>query len=103
VYGDKNRLAVGEAALAAYYAGLCTVLPRMDGIKAPIGEWREYQRQRPGRSEIENWYGPNTGVGLVCGEISGNLGAWNLMIHRPQMLINPVLGGICGRCVRNCG
>jgi putative DNA primase/helicase len=64
---------VGETALAAYYAGLCPVPPRMDGSKAPVGEWRKYQKQRPGRGEIDNWYGPNTGLGLVCGKTSGNL------------------------------
>jgi hypothetical protein len=45
----------------------------MDGSKAPAGEWRRYQGQPPSRSEVEHWYGPNTGVGLVCGKTSGNL------------------------------
>src|SRR5919106_6041013 len=64
---------VRTAAIAAFSAGLCPVPPRMDGTKAPVGEWRKFQKQRPGRSEIESWYGPNTGLGLVCGKISGNL------------------------------
>jgi putative DNA primase/helicase len=45
----------------------------MDGSKAPVGEWGKFQMQPPSRREIESWYGPNTGVGLVCGKISGNL------------------------------
>jgi putative DNA primase/helicase len=45
----------------------------MDGSKAPVGEWGNYQKELPSLREVESWYGPNTGVGLVCGRISGNL------------------------------
>jgi putative DNA primase/helicase len=68
-----NDRSIREVALAAWDTGLCLVPPRQDGSKAPIGEWRKYQRERPTRKQIESWYGPNTGLGLVCGEISGNL------------------------------
>jgi hypothetical protein len=64
---------IREAALAALEAGLCPVPPRMDGSKAPIGDWGQYQQERPSHQQIESWYGSNTGVGLVCGKISGNL------------------------------
>jgi len=70
---DSTWTDVSRVALVAFDSGLCPVPPRMDGTKAPVGEWRKYQRQRPARGEIESWYGPNTGVGLVCGKISGNL------------------------------
>jgi putative DNA primase/helicase len=64
---------VRRVVLAAYDQGLCPVPPRPDGSKAPIGDWGRYQRVRPTRQQVEAWYGGHTGVGLVCGEISGNL------------------------------
>jgi putative DNA primase/helicase len=45
----------------------------MDGSKAPVGEWSQYQKVRPSRQQIKTWYGPHTGIGLVCGKVSGNL------------------------------
>ena len=80
---EKSLVVAGEAspsaaqinmvALATHDAGLCPVPPRQDGSKAPIGEWGKYQRKRPPRQRIKAWYGPHTGVGVVCGQISGNL------------------------------
>ncbi|HZA25203.1 MAG TPA: bifunctional DNA primase/polymerase, partial [Dehalococcoidia bacterium] len=65
---------VRRQALVAYNAGLCVVPPKEDGTKAPLGEWREYQSQRPSESVLDGWYTHSrTGLGLVCGAISGNL------------------------------
>lgn len=64
-----------EAALRAERAGLATVPPRMDGSKAPYPRsWKRFQSARPSPSQIEDWYRKGlTGVGLVTGEVSGNL------------------------------
>ena len=64
---------VREAALAAHAAGLCVVPPREDGSKRPVGPWKRYMRARPGPAELDRWYGPRLGIGLVCGRVSGGL------------------------------
>lgn len=63
------------AALAADAAGLCVLPPRGDGSKAPdAASWTEYQRRRSTAAEIEAWYANGrTGLGLVCGAVSGGL------------------------------
>jgi hypothetical protein len=62
------------SAFAAHKAGLCVVPPKQDGSKAPLGEWKEYQSQRPNESVLNSWYSDSrTGIGLVCGAVSGNL------------------------------
>jgi hypothetical protein len=70
---EATQPAVRQAALAAHAAGLCVVPPREDGSKAPIGTWKRYTRERPTPAELDTWYGPSTGVGLVCGRVSGGL------------------------------
>ncbi len=44
-----------------------------NGSKAPIAAWAQYQQQRPDEAQVTAWYGPRTGVGLICGAVSGNL------------------------------
>ncbi len=62
------------AALKATASGLVVVPPRPDGSKAPVGEWKRYQTEPPGRAQIERWYANGqVGIGLVCGKVSGNL------------------------------
>lgn len=62
------------AARSALAAGLCPIPPMEDGSKKPVGFWKEYQQRRPTTAELDRFYanGP-TGVGLVCGEVSGGL------------------------------
>jgi hypothetical protein len=83
-----------ERALAARQAGLCVVVPRQDGSKAPVAEplvddqgepivgpdgrqrwgWERWQREMSSEDEIRRWYGAgHTGIGYVCGTVSGNL------------------------------
>lgn len=64
-----------EAALAAHNAGLCVVPPRQDGSKAPIEAWKRYQVERPTEQQLDAWYGDGelTGLGLICGRVSGGL------------------------------
>lgn len=63
-------------ALVAHAAGCCVLPPKQDGSKQPDAvSWTRYQRTRSTREEIERWYadGHRTGLGIVCGTVSGNL------------------------------
>lgn len=65
-----------DAALQAYDAGLCVLPPKQDGTKAPFSKhWKKYQTQRPSREQVKAWVSDErvTGLGLVCGEVSGGL------------------------------
>ena len=65
----------------AYNAGLCVIPPAQDGTKKPYppnshGLWKQYQQQRPSLTLLSQWYDPInglTGIGLVCGQASGNI------------------------------
>jgi putative DNA primase/helicase len=53
---------------------LSVVPARMDGSKAPCGEWKVYQSRRATQAELRNWFPVGrTGLGIVTGEISGHL------------------------------
>jgi hypothetical protein len=62
-------------AMAAHNAGLCVVPPREDGTKAPLGEWKQFQQERPTVRQLVKWYGydTRTGLGAILGKVSGNL------------------------------
>src|SRR2546423_5961749 len=61
-------------ALAAAAAGISVVPPREDGTKAPAGAWERWQRERPTPDSLQGWYANGcTGLGFVCGRVSGNL------------------------------
>ena len=56
----------------------CSVIPiRSDGTKRPYVEWKPYMTMRAGEQGIKGWFHPthqgNFGIGIVCGQISGNL------------------------------
>ena len=71
---DLTPAEVRRQAFVAHKAGLCVVPPKEDGSKAPLGEWKEYQSQRPSESALDQWYSNGrTGLGVVCGAVSGNL------------------------------
>ncbi|MEV0608095.1 phage/plasmid primase, P4 family [Polymorphospora rubra] len=63
------------AALAWHDAGACVLPAKTDGTKAPaVATWRNLQRQRPDRSQVEQWFASgHPGVGLLTGAVSGNL------------------------------
>ena len=65
------------SALTWHEAG-CSVIPiRSDGTKRPFVEWKPYMSMRAGEQGITGWFHPsnrgNFGIGIVCGQISGNL------------------------------
>lgn len=69
----------------AHDAGLSIVPPQQDGSKRPYPHWRDErnsptwkpaQTTRPNLSLLREWYDPKndrTGIGVVCGEVSGGL------------------------------
>ncbi|WP_433369063.1 bifunctional DNA primase/polymerase [Actinoplanes sp. CA-142083] len=63
--------AVRDAALAWHDAGFCVLPAAVDGTKRPgVGSWKTYQQQPFPREALT---GDLTGIGLVCGAISGGL------------------------------
>lgn len=63
-----------DVAIAAHDAGMCVIPPTQDGKKRPMVPWRRYESERPTPSRLARWYGAGlTGIGVVCGPISGNL------------------------------
>ena len=68
------RAEVAEAARAALDAGISIIPPKEDGTKAPsVPSWKLYQSERASAKQVEEWYGPRTGLGFVCGAVSGGL------------------------------
>lgn len=62
------------AALEAHAAGLCVIPARTDGTKAPRGTWERWQSEQPTIDQLHHWFSNgHPGMGLVCGDISGNL------------------------------
>jgi len=65
---------VYATALEALAAGLCPIPARTDGSKAPRGTWERWQTERPTIEQLQHWFADgHPGIGIVCGEISGNL------------------------------
>lgn len=61
-------------ALEAHALGLCVIPARNDGSKAPRGQWERWQSERPSVEHLHHWFDAgHPGIGLVCGDISGNL------------------------------
>src|SRR5581483_3324583 len=67
---------------AAAASGLCVLPPREDGSKAPIVEWTSLQHGRPHIERVKEWYrGRRSGMGYVCGKVSGNLELFDFDDH----------------------
>ncbi|TYB50251.1 DNA primase [Nonomuraea sp. PA05] len=65
-----------QAALQLHDAGLCVLPAAADGSKRPAIPWKVFQVARPVRQQVEDWFNaspPPQGLGVVCGEVSGNL------------------------------
>lgn len=68
---------VHDAALAWFRAGFCVIPPVTTGRKAPLVDWKAYQVERPTAPTMRLWYATGQdsqyGVGLLCGQVSGDL------------------------------
>jgi hypothetical protein len=66
-----------QVALRAHAAGISVIPPEQDGTKRPLGSsWKRWEQERPSEAQIRKWYaGGRTGVGFVCGAVSGHLEA----------------------------
>ena len=64
-----------DLAIRANEAGICVLPPKQDGSKRPDAvSWTKYQTQRTTEEQIRSAYrGSRTGLGYVCGAISGGL------------------------------
>jgi len=64
-----------KAARNWYDAGYCVVPSHEDGGKRPAGYWARFQKERPTWQQTEEWItsGEYTGIGVICGEASGNV------------------------------
>jgi hypothetical protein len=72
--GVQQESSLLPHALAAFDAGLASVAAREDGSKAPVGRWKALQQARLSRECLEREFSRGrTGMGLICGAISGNL------------------------------
>jgi hypothetical protein len=68
-----------------YDAGYAVVPSRDDNSKRPFGKWKEYQQTRPTWDEVAGWLttGRYTGIGVICGQVSGNVEMIELEGPRP--------------------
>lgn len=66
-------------AISAFYRSrVCVIPPVQGGEKRPYpAPWKQYQTMRPTKDDVLFWWKEKamTGVGAVCGKISGNLEA----------------------------
>ena len=63
-----------NAALAYAQRGW-SVIPIWPGTKRAAGKWRDYQKRRPNRTELDSWFGNggDFGLAVVLGKVSGGL------------------------------
>jgi putative DNA primase/helicase len=62
------------AALAWHANDACVLPAATDGSKRPNLTWKANQTSRPTTSQIIDWFaGGHPGLGLICGQVSGNL------------------------------
>jgi putative DNA primase/helicase len=64
---------ITDAALALHDAGLCVLPAAADGTKMPALAWKQYQSARPAREQVRTWASRAMGIGVLCGQVSGNL------------------------------
>ena len=66
---------VFDAARVWFDAGCCVWPATEDGTKRPMGEWKQFMAQRPPLEQVQQILASSrrTGIGLICGKVSGNL------------------------------
>lgn len=62
------------AAARQYVAAGSSVVPiSTDGSKTPAIKWKEFQSRIASDDEVRRWWRYPSGIGIICGAISGNL------------------------------
>lgn len=57
-----------------YYDKGLAIIPAVYGDKKPIVEWKKYQKERPTREQVINWFkGGDKNIAMIVGEVSGNI------------------------------
>lgn len=72
---------VRDAAFRWHAAGYCVLPVKADGTKRPdLRGWTQYQTEQPTAEQISGWYDGTgrTGLGVVCGAISGGMEMFEL-------------------------
>lgn len=87
-----NTMTQTETALSLLDAGI-SVFP-IGQNKVPRISWKEFIDRLPTRKEVEKWFSSPSGIGRVCGAVSGNLESIDFDIdheamteHSPDSLI----------------
>jgi replicative DNA helicase len=66
--------AMQSAAAAWATGGFSAIRLRLDGSKAPLGEWTSWQQAPATVEQVSDWFKHgHPGLGIVCGKVSGNL------------------------------
>jgi P4 family phage/plasmid primase-like protien len=67
-------MSLDEAAVLAWVDAGCSVIPiQADGTKRPAGSWKAAQSVRATRDVAREYASRYTGVGVVCGAVSGSV------------------------------
>ena len=65
-----------EVALFLHAEKIC-VIPAQPREKRPSVDWKKYQKKRPRRNELIEWFDnktlEDTNIGIICGKVSDNL------------------------------
>ncbi len=68
---NQNILA---RALEFYLEGIVPLPVNRHRQKAPaVSSWTQYQKQMPSKEQILEWFSKADGLGVLCGQVSGNL------------------------------
>ena len=91
-FTPSSLLAFAQDALQL---GIC-VVPTLDGEKRPaLSKWEDYQKRLPTPYELEQWFPPSQdGIGIVPGQVSGNIEALDFDRYAAFLAFCEVLRGI---------
>ena len=71
---NSSPLSCAETARRCLVAGLSLVPIKLDGSKAPLVAWKEFQKRLPTEAERAEWFRQvDYGIALICGAVSGNV------------------------------
>jgi len=79
----KNKSNLYNTAESYRRLGL-SIIPMNHQGKKPMVSWEKYQKKKPNKSEIVEWFGngESNNIAIVCGEVSGNLVVLDFDSHK---------------------